>query len=117
MSFWTNDTSLDLGLGQIIPVFDEETEAEAKVISASFADPYLLIVKDDASIFLISCDDNNELEEIEREDVLLSTKWLSGSLYTDASNIFGKDYTGNAKTDGTAVFMFLLSASGALHVS
>lgn len=113
----TNSICLDLGLGQIIPMFDEDTEAESKVVSASFADPYLLLVRDDASIFMISCDDDIELEEMERGDALLSTKWLSGSLYTDTSNIFGNDYTRTAKTDGTCVFMFLLSSVGALHVS
>lgn len=105
-----------LGLGQIIPMFDEDTEAEPKIISASFADPYLLLVRDDASIFMISCDENNELEEMERGDVLLTTKWMSGSLYTDTSNLFGQDYTGTAKQDGSNVFMFLLTSTGALHI-
>lgn len=98
-------------------MFDEDTEAEPKVISASFADPYLLLVRDDASISMVSCDDNNELEEMDRGDVLLSTKWMSGSLYTDTSKIFGNDYTGTAKSDGSSVFMFLLTSTGALHVS
>jgi hypothetical protein len=57
---------LDLGLAQILPMYDDDTGAEPRIVSASFADPYLLLFRDDSSIFVAQCDDNNELEEIER---------------------------------------------------
>jgi len=96
-------------------MYDDDTGAEPKIVSASFADPYLLLFRDDSSIFVAQCDDNNELEEIEREDdALLATKWLTGCLYTDFTGAFQPDKGQNV---GEAVMMFLLSAGGALHVS
>ncbi|RDL33101.1 Uncharacterized protein BP5553_08540 [Venustampulla echinocandica] len=104
----------DLGLAQILPMYDDDTGAEPKIVSASFADPFLLLVRDDASIFVAQCDDNNELEEIEREDDgLLTTKWLTGCLYTDTTDKFA---TVQSDKGGRNVMMFLLSAGGALHI-
>ncbi|KAF7902784.1 hypothetical protein EAF00_002687 [Botryotinia globosa] len=104
----------DLGLAQILPMLDDETGAEPKIISASFADPFLLLIRDDASIFVAQCDDDNDLEEIERvDDVLLSTKWLTGCLYDDCSGAFSD---GKSNKAGENVKMFLLSADGALHI-
>lgn len=113
---------IDLGLAQIIPMYDDDTGAEPKIISASFADPYVLLLRDDSSIFVAQCDADNELEEIEREDdALLSTKWLTGCLYDDTSRIFApahvKKDQEQEKKSGENVMMFLLSAGGALHVS
>lgn len=103
---------LDLGLAQILPMYDDDTGAEPQIVSASFADPYLLLFRDDASIFVAQCDDNNELEEIEREDdALLATKWLTGCLYTDTTGVFDKN-----QESGENVMMFLLSTTGALYV-
>ena len=108
-------TSVDLGLAQILPMFDEETGAEPKIISASFADPYLLFIRDDASICVVKCDESNELEEMERGDVLLATKWLSGCLYTDSYRVIAGPT--ERSSDGENTFMFLMSAEGGLHVS
>ncbi|KAI9648240.1 mRNA cleavage and polyadenylation factor subunit [Ciborinia camelliae] len=104
----------DLGLAQILPMLDDETGAEPKIISASFADPFLLLIRDDASIFVAQCDDDNDLEEIERvDDALLSTKWLTGCLYDDYSGAFSNSKSNKA---GENAKMFLLSAGGALHI-
>ena len=98
-------------------MFDDDTGAEPKIISASFAEPFLLLLRDDASIFIAQCDDNNELEEIEREDdTLLTTKWLTGCLYTDFSGLFASVRSDKGQKTGENVLMFLLSAGGALHV-
>jgi hypothetical protein len=98
-------------------MFDDDTGAEPKIVSASFADPFLLLVRDDASIFVAQCDDSNELEEIEREDDgLLTTKWLTGCLYTDTTNAFASVQSDKGSKDGENVIMFLLSSGGALHV-
>ena len=96
-------------------MYDDDTGAEPKIVSASFADPYLLLFRDDSSIFVAQCDDNNELEEIEREDdTLLATKWLTGCLYDDATGAFAQSDKGHKAKEN--VMMFLLSAGGALHV-
>lgn len=108
----------DLGLAQIMPMCDDDTGAEPKILSASFADPFLLLVRDDSSIFVAQCDENNELEEIEKvEQTLLNTKWLAGCIYKDNDGVFAlapvekKDIT-----RGKDVMMFLLSVGGALHI-
>jgi cleavage and polyadenylation specificity factor subunit 1 len=109
---------LDLGLAQILPMYDDDTGAEPKIVSASFADPYLLLFRDDSSIFVAQCDDNNELEEIEREDdALLATKWLTGCLYDDTTGAFAPVQSDKGYKARESVMMFLLSAGGALHVS
>ncbi|RKF71748.1 Protein cft1 [Golovinomyces cichoracearum] len=108
----------DLGLAQIMPMCDDDTGAEPKILSASFADPFLLLVRDDSSIFVAQCDENNELEEIEKvEQTLLNTKWLAGCIYKDNDGVFASALV--EKKDITRrkdVMMFLLSAGGALHI-
>lgn len=98
-------------------MLDEETGAEPRVVSASIADPYLLLVRDDSSVFVAQIDSNNELEEVEKvDDNLLATKWLAGCLYNDTKGTF-KPTAGNKGADADNIMMFLLSAAGALHVS
>jgi cleavage and polyadenylation specificity factor subunit 1 len=98
-------------------MFDDETGAEPKIVSASLADPFLLLMRDDASIFVVQCDGNNELEEVERiDDTLLATKWLSGCLYTDSNCCFTKPATDKGLAEGENVMLFLLSTEGALYV-
>jgi cleavage and polyadenylation specificity factor subunit 1 len=99
-------------------MYDDDTGAEPKIISASFADPFILLLRDDSSIFVAQCDDNNELEEVEREDdALLSTNWLTGCLYIDSTGIFASVQSDKGHKAGENVMIFLLSAGGALHVS
>jgi cleavage and polyadenylation specificity factor subunit 1 len=99
-------------------MFDDDTGAEPRIISASFSDPFLLLLRDDSSIFVAQCDDDNELEEIDREDdTLLTTKWLAGCLYADTTGTFAGNRSDKGQNAGESVMMFLLSAGGALHVS
>ncbi|KAJ0165536.1 Protein cft1 [Colletotrichum tanaceti] len=107
----------DLGLSQILPMLDEETGAEPRVISASITDPYLLLVRDDSSIMIARIDNNCELEEVEKQDdTILSTKWLAGCLYTDTTGLFAPMQTDKGLPEGQNTFMFLLSAAGALYI-
>lgn len=100
----------------ILPMQDEETGAEPRVLSASICDPYLLLIRDDASAFVAYMNSYHELEEVEKEESpLASTKWVSGCLYSDTTALFGKGQGGD-KNPGD-IYMFLLSAAGALHVS
>lgn len=99
----------------ILPMQDEETGAEPRVLSASICDPYLLLIRDDSSAFLAQMNSDDELEEMDKADSpLTSTKWLSGCLYADTTGIFSKADADNA-TPRTV--MFLLSSAGALQVS
>ena len=55
------------------------------MLSASIADPYLSLIRDDGGVFIASIDSSNELEEMEKTDtVLSSTKWVAGCLYPRA---------------------------------
>ena len=112
----TSDT-LDFGLAQIYPMTDDLTGAEPKIVSTSFADPYLLVVRDDASVMVLEADDSGDLDEVERGDILLATKWLAGSLYKDSRGAFSVLQKDQAQAGDTNVFLFLLSATGGLQVS
>ena len=97
-------------------MLDEDTGFDPRVISASIADPYLLLIRDDSSTYVAQIDKNNDLDEIEREDkALATTKWLSGCLYNDHSGMFSQPDHDQKPRD--AILMFLLSAAGALYVS
>jgi hypothetical protein len=99
-------------------MLDEETGAEPRAVSASIADPYLLVLRDDGSAFVAQIDNSNELEEVEKTDGPLTTmKWSSGCLYTDTKGIFQQSQGDKGKEVGEKVMMFLLNSSGALHAS
>ncbi|KAI0384095.1 CPSF A subunit region-domain-containing protein [Hypomontagnella monticulosa] len=107
----------DFGLTQIVPMLDEETGAEPRVDYASIADPFILLVRDDASVFIAQIFKNLELEELEREDsALISTKWATGCLYEDRSGMFAGVQSDKGAKSGENIVMFLLSKTGALHV-
>lgn len=88
-------------MDQILPMEDEESGDEVGVINASFADPYLLILREDSSVKIFKASGDGELEDVEASG-LSSTKWLSASLFR--SSTF------------TEVFAFLLTPEGGLHV-
>ncbi|KAI8628859.1 CPSF A subunit region-domain-containing protein [Xylariaceae sp. FL1651] len=107
----------DFGLSQIVPMLDEETGAEPRVEYASIADPYLLLIRDDASVFIAKIDNNLEVEELEKEDTSLSAKkWIAGCLYEDRFGVFLNVPSDKGAKPGENIVMFLLSKSGALHV-
>ncbi|CAJ2500099.1 Uu.00g029520.m01.CDS01 [Anthostomella pinea] len=107
----------DFGLSQILPMLDDETGAEPRIDSASIADPYLLLVREDASIYLAGIDKSFELDEVEKEDDRLSsTKWVTGCLYEDAAGIFAQVQSDKGTKPGHDVVMFLLSKTGALYI-
>ncbi|KAI2614850.1 CPSF A subunit region-domain-containing protein [Hypoxylon sp. NC1633] len=107
----------DFGLAQIVPMLDEETGAEPWIESASISDPFILVVREDASIFIAKMFKNLELEELEKEDaVLTSTKWATGCLYEDRSGLFASVQSDKGASSGENIVLFLLSKAGALHV-
>lgn len=109
------DTVPDLGLDMILPMQDEETGAEPRVLSASICDPYLLLIRDDSSAFVAHMNSDDELEEVDRTNsTLVSTKWISGCLYADKTGAFGET---PKEKEASKIFMFLLSNAGALQVS
>ena len=110
-------TKKDLGLVQILPMLDEETSQEPRVTSASISDQYLLLIREDNSIYLAQMDKNHELEEMDKSDSVKSGKWVAGCLYNDTKGVFQASPTDAATKEITPqVMMFLLTVSGALHV-
>lgn len=102
------NSKLDLGLAQIYPVWDEDTSDERMAVSASFADPYLVILRDDSSLLLLQADDSGDLDEVTTEEPVASTKWLSCCVYKDTYKAF------SSQDD---FLLFLLSSEGKLFVS
>lgn len=107
--------TLDLGLAQIYPVWDEDTSDERSVVAASFAESYLLIIRDDQSLLLLQADRSGDLDEIEIEGDLSSSKWLSGCLYHDKYHVFLPNKS-DPKPSGNTL-MILLRADHTLFVS
>jgi len=108
---------LDLGLAQIYPVWDEDTSEERMAVSASFADPYLAILRDDSTLLLLQADDSGDLDELPIIETINSTKWLSCCLYRDTNNVFSLSESTHDGSSESDVLLFLLSSDGKLSVS
>ncbi|KAF3403665.1 Protein cft1 [Penicillium rolfsii] len=106
---------IDLGLAQIYPVWDEDTDEERLAVSASFADPYLTILRDDASLLLLQADESGDLDEISLPDNLSSVKWRSACLYQDNEQVFNSSDSTSTHTAGNIV-LFLLSTDYKLSI-
>ena len=71
----------DLSLSQIIPMIDDETDAELKIVHTSFCDPYLLVIRDDSSVQLLWVGESGDIEPLENDATVKERKWLSGCLH------------------------------------
>ncbi|RPA88221.1 hypothetical protein BJ508DRAFT_410087 [Ascobolus immersus RN42] len=75
----------DFQLIQILAVSDgliTDGMAEPTIISASFADPFVLVVLDNGSVIIYQCDEQTlELEAITVSEHVKTSKYTSGSLY------------------------------------
>lgn len=96
----TYDTNL--ALSQIIPMMDDETDAEFNIVHLSFCDPYLLVIRDDSSVQVLQVQ-GKEIEPLEGEETILEKKWLNGCVYN------------GTLTQGNAT-LFLLDANGNMQV-
>ena len=101
----------------MFPLTDDNTDAEPKAVRASFADPYMLLLRDDSSVTVLGADESGDLDEVERGETLLENKWLSGSLYDDANDVFRLESEDEDEDEVGNVLLFLLSVAGGLHVS
>jgi len=88
-------------MNEIISMEDEESGEELRIINASFADPYLLVLRDDSSVKIYKANGSGELEDLECNG-LSSQKWLSASLFKSSTI--------------SEVFAILLTPEGGLHV-
>lgn len=109
-------TVSDLGLAQIYPLTDEESDTGPTVMSASFADPYVLLIRDDSSAVILTADENGDLDEVSQSQAFKAGKWQSGSLYEDSNDILRLEYPEESEDEAGNVLMFLLNAKGGLQV-
>lgn len=86
---------------QIITMEDEDGNEGLHILNATFADPYMLILRDNSSVKLYKASGDGEVEDVEASG-LTSTQWLSASLYKPSTY------------DET--YIFLLTHQGGLHV-
>jgi cleavage and polyadenylation specificity factor subunit 1 len=92
---------IELNMEQIIAMEDEESGAELRILNTSFADPYVLVLRDDSSVKILKASGSDELEDVEASG-LSSTKWLSASLFR--SSAFDE------------IYAFLITPEGGLHI-
>lgn len=66
---------------------------------------------------VLGADESGDLDEIERGRTVLENKWLSGSLYDDANDVFClESQDEEEEEEAGSVLLFLLSVAGGLHV-
>lgn len=87
------------------------------MVSASFADPYVLLIRDDLSAVLLTEDESGDLDEVARGEAFRKGKWLSGSLFEDSNDVLRLEYPEDSDDEAGNVLLFLLSAEGGLQVS
>ncbi|KAL4784284.1 CPSF A subunit region-domain-containing protein [Aspergillus varians] len=106
----------DLALAQIYPVWDEDNSDERVAVSASLADPYLAIIRDDSTLLLLQADGSGDLDEMTVVDEPASQKWLSACLYTDKTDFFTHSQLNPANFTSKSVFLFLLNQAHQLYI-
>ncbi|KAJ5139137.1 uncharacterized protein N7515_003985 [Penicillium bovifimosum] len=107
---------IDLGLSQIYPVWDEDTSDERIAVSASFKDPYLVIIRDDSSVLLLQADESGDLDEVSLPTEISSSQWRSGCLYHDKSQSFNVASSASNNSTKGEVLLFLLSTECKLSI-
>ncbi|KAF9736001.1 mRNA cleavage and polyadenylation factor subunit [Paraphaeosphaeria minitans] len=91
----------ELNMEQIITMEDEDGNEGLRIINATFADPYMLILRDNSSAKLYKASGDGEVEEVDA-DGLTSTQWLSASLYRSSAS--------------GEIYALLLTHQGGLHI-
>ncbi|KAL4802870.1 CPSF A subunit region-domain-containing protein [Aspergillus unguis] len=107
---------VDLGMSQIYPVWDEDEGDERVATSASLADPYLAIIRDDSTLLLLQADDTGDLDEVTIANDVASQKWLSSCLYTDTTGYFTLLEPETATPPSGSLFLFLLNQDNGLYI-
>ena len=83
------------------------------MVSASFVDPFILVIRDNSSAVVLTVDERGEIDEATRE---VPGQWRSGSLYEDSNDILRLEYLDDSDDEAGNVLLFLLSDAGGLQV-
>ena len=84
--------------------------------SATFLDPYLVIIRDDSSVLLLQADESGDLDEVLLPNEVNSSRWRSGCLYRDNSRSFSIANSSSQDPSEDEVLLFLLSLEYKLSV-
>ncbi|PYI19197.1 protein cft1 [Aspergillus japonicus CBS 114.51] len=96
----------DLGLTQIYPIWDDDSNDERMAVSASFADPCLAILRDDSTLLILQSDESGDLDEVILHEQFAVKSWISCSLYYDKTGTFSA--VDSASTKPGVLYLFLL---------
>lgn len=107
----------DLGLTQIYPIWDDDTNDERMAVSASLADSCLAILRDDSTLLFLQADDSGDLDEVVLGEDVASGKWISCCLYSDKTGLFSSIDRTLSEPVKNDMFLFLLSHDSKLFVS
>ncbi|CAI7651198.1 unnamed protein product [Penicillium pancosmium] len=97
----------ELGLAQIYPIWDEDTDEERVAVSASLMDPFIAILRDDASLLLLQADESGDLDEVALQDDISNLKCRSICLYKDKNHTFT---SASDPVDGGDTLLFVLTS-------
>lgn len=102
-------------MSQILPIVDEDEGQLSRVTKASFAEPYMTLVKDDRSIVVLKSDKNGELEELELPVAMSGDTFVSADVWLDGSDFF---QSSRFHTSGHEVnaLLTLVSSNGSLSI-
>lgn len=75
--------SKDLALSQIIPMVDDETDAELSIMHISLADPWISVLRDDGSLLVLRVDEQGDVEPLDLPPSLVGSdrSWQSSCIY------------------------------------
>ncbi|KAJ5242364.1 Cleavage/polyadenylation specificity factor A subunit C-terminal [Penicillium citrinum] len=105
----------ELGLSQIYPIWDEDTDEERVAVNASLVDPYIAILRDDASLLLLQADASGDLDEVSLPDDIANVKCRSICLYHDKKHTFTATSRGDAGDAGD-MLLFLLTSDHKISI-
>ena len=83
-------------------------------MSASFSDPYVLVIKDDTTMIVLKVESTGDIEEVELEGSLATNNYISGCLYEDSNDVFRLEADETEDYEAGNILMFLLTVGGGL---
>jgi cleavage and polyadenylation specificity factor subunit 1 len=94
---------------------EDVLEDDPKVIAATFAEPYIVLLRDDSSVIILNLDDDGELQDLAVFGSISRTRYCSAALYDDTNDIF--QLSRDDVDEPTSVLLFLVDVDGCLCVS
>lgn len=99
----TQDLIIDISFPQIVPMVDTN-DGDLLVQHSFILDPYVLLIRNDATCVILKTNANGELDEMPLGSLIRENPWRSGCLYA-------------TKDKSPSTLLCLLSVGGTLLVS